>query len=484
MQTKRILPVIIFFILITNGLFAQQVYDLSQVINLAKMNSLSSLQAKNRKENRYWQYKTYQSNYKPQLSLDGSLPDFNSSISPVTQPDGTDIFIRRSLASSDLQLSISQAISATGGRIFAGTNVQRIDLYGDNRSTSYAASPLIFGVTQPVFGFNELKWDKRIEPIRYEESIKDYNEEVERVAIRASNLFFSLLLAQISLEISQKNKINNDTIYRIAEGRYELGKIAENELLQLELNLVNSEQQVRQARLDLETTMLNLNTFIGNPDNQEVTLIAPAEIPDFPIDVELAIQQAKKNRQQYLAFKRELMEAEREVAQAKGQSGLNVNVVGSFGLTSQSNTFDMLYNDMQDQQRLAVTFQIPIMDWGRQKAMKNTAIANQELVKNTVAQEEINFEQEIYTLVKQFPILREQLKASIRADEIAQLRYDISQQRYLVAKISITDLNIALKEKDEAKQNYLQSLRDFWSAYYTIRALTLYDFEQNVEITY
>ena len=463
--------------------FPQKIFTLQEVIELAKQNSLGARQAENRKENRYWRYNRFLSNYRPQLLLEGQLPDFNRTISPITLPDGSEQFVARSFAQSDLALRAQQVISATGGRVFVSSQLQRIDLFNSN-NVSYAADPLVIGFVQPIFDFNFWKWDKKIEPLQYEESIKQYNEEFEQIAQVASDLYFELLLAQVSKDIANINRVNNDTIYRIGQGRYQLGKIAENELLQLEFNLVNSQQQVRQAELDLETAMLNLNTFIGNPENRTIVIEEPTNIPEFEINIELAIKQAKENRQQYLQFKRERLEAQRDVAEARGNSGLSINLSGRFGLTQQSNTLPDLYNNLQDQQRVTLGLQIPIIDWGRQKAAIRTALANEELVKSTIEQEEINFEQEIYVLIKQFDILREQLKASIIADRVAQKRYNISQQRYLVAKISVTDLNIALQEKDEAKRRYLQSLADFWNAYYNIRVLTLYDFEKNEKIAY
>jgi len=77
---------------------------------------------------------------------------------------------------------------------------------------------------------------------------------------------------KISLEIAQKNLANNDTIYKIGQGRYNLGRIAENELLDLELNVMNSRQQVAQALLDLETSGLRLKTFVGITFIENVTL--------------------------------------------------------------------------------------------------------------------------------------------------------------------------------------------------------------------
>ena len=96
----------------------------------------------------------------------------------------------------------------------------------------------------------------------------------------------------------------------------------------------------------------------------------------------------------------------------------------------------------------------------------------------------LNFDQEVYIQVKQFQMLRTQLAVAEKSDEIAQKRYAISKSRYQIGKISITDLNIATQEKDQAKQAYVQSLRSFWTAYYNLRLLTLYDFERGQTISY
>ena len=76
-------------------------------------------------------------------------------------------------------------------------------------------------------------------------------------------------------------------------------------------------------------------------------------------------------------------------------------------------------------------------------------------------------------------MLKDQVSISQQADIIADKRYEIAKNRYLIGKISITDLNLALRDKDDAKRAYIQSLGDFWAAYYNLRLLTLYDFENN-----
>lgn len=463
----------------------QQQYTLEEIVELAKANSPQAFQARNRKENRYWQYRTYRSNYIPQLVLSGE-PTFNNTISSQVQFVGDTAITRFSQFNEfdvTSRLSVDQNISLTGGAVSIGSNLNRNDNF-ITANTQYSSQPFSIVLNQPLFAFNQLRWDNKVEPLRYDESTKQFNEEMELVALRASGLYFDLLLSQINLKIAQTNLANNDTIYRIGQGRYELGKIAENELLQLELNLITSRQQVTQAQLDAETNTLALNTFIGQPGNEPLRLNESINVPEFNIDPEFAIEQAKGNRQAFLAFRRRRLEAEREVARARGDSGIDAELTAAFGVTQAGVTLSDAYQQPRESIFVGLNISLPVVDGGRQKARIQTALSNRDLVESTIAQEEIAFEQEIYTRVRQLEILRLQVETSQKAADIAQRTYDISQQRYFVARISITDLNIALQAKDQARRSYVQALRDFWDAYYEIRSLTLYDFEANQPIEY
>lgn len=448
---------------------------LEGVIRFAREKSSGALQAETRRENRYWQWRTYLSNYNPQLSLRGNLPDFSRSVVPAQQPDGTIRFQSVSNNIVDLNLFLSQSIGATGGEIFFNSQAQRFDDLNSG-FTQFSGNPAIIGFRQPLFRYNGLRWAKKIEPLRYEESKKEYLENLEEVSVRATELFFDLLLAQVNHEISLKNLGNNDTIFKIGEGRYNLGKIAENDLLQLELNLLKSRQDLSQAELDLETFSLRLKTFIGWTSNEKLNLVVPGVIPEFDVDEQVALSEARKNRSVAVGFKRQLAQAEAEVANAKASGGLNMDVYGTLGLTNRGNTISDIYVNPTDQQSLSIGFEIPIVDWGRQKSVRKTAEANRKLIEYTISQEEVNFDQEVYTQVKQFKMLRDQLLITAKADMISQNRYEISMNRYLIGKISITDLNIALQDKDLAKGAYISSLRNFWVAFYKVRFLTLYDF--------
>jgi outer membrane protein TolC len=124
------------------------------------------------------------------------------------------------------------------------------------------------------------------------------------------------------------------------------------------------------------------------------------------------------------------------------------------------------------------------LDWGRSKSVTKTAQANLQLMEYTVEQDKQNFKQGIVTQVSLFNLMKEQLVYTAQADSIASEKYKIARERYVLGNLGITDLGIAFRENDAAKRDYITSLRDFWSAYYQLRYLSLYDFENNQKIAY
>lgn len=461
----------------------KRVYTLQQVVELAREQSIASQLASTTFSNRYWQYRNYQSNYRPQLSLNGTIPNYQRYFDINRQDNGSLEFVRTSASSSSLDLSLSQNVFFTGTRVFMSSNMQRIDNLS-RHTHSYLANPAIIGLSQPLFRFNSMWWERKIEPLKYDEAKRRYNADMEEVSVNATNLFFDLLSAQINLKIQQQNVINNDTLFKISKGRYNLGKIAENELLQIELNLMNAQNNLAQAELDADLAMLRLKNFMKLPLEDHVELIEPSSVPAFDVDVNVALTEAKTNSSDILSFQVQKLEADRDVKRAKGEAWLNADVTASYGLTQNADLIPDLYYDPQDQQRLAVTFEIPIVDWGRNKSQVKVAVANRDLVNTQMEQAEQNFHQEIFLLVKQFTMYRQKLIIASKADTIAQKRSDITIKRYMVGKIGIIDLNLAMQEKDQARLDYLNSLRLFWTTYYNIRRRTLYDFEKKAKIEY
>lgn len=481
MNRKLVLSLPIFFFLTFFATYGQETvsFTLQEIIVRAKAQSPASLQAETRRENLYWRYRFYQSNYNPQLRLSGTVPSYRQEFSNITQPDGSIEFreIRQNLM--DLELGLVQEIAATGGRISVNSSTNRFDNFiaqPGTPQTRWSGVPMNVRLIQPIFAFNQLKWDRKIEPLIYEESRRGYVEEMEAISQRVSEMFFDYLVSQVGLDIATKNLKNSEEILKIERGRYNIGTTYEDKLLQVELQVLKAKQDLARAKLQMETNSLRLKSYVGLNESLGLILIPPAEIPAFQIDVDEAIDFAFQNRSDALNFERERLEADRGVAQARGQR-FQVNLNASYGYNNAAFALNDIYVNPNTQALVNLGFQVPVLDWGRNKARMSQAKANQKLVNYTVDQEIINFEQEVFTKVKNFEMLRDRIEITELSDQVADKRYEISYRRYQNGNVTITDLGIAQNEKDENRRAYIESLREFWTAYFEMRALTLYDFE-------
>jgi len=137
---------------------------------------------------------------------------------------------------------------------------------------------------------------------------------------------------------------------------------------------------------------------------------------------------------------------------------------------------DVVYQDLIDQEVVRFGISAPIADWGKSKAKRSVALANLELEQKKIDQEKEAFRRVVVLRAQQFDLVRRNAEIAQRYMESAKKRYEITYQRYLIGKISITDLNLALTEQEASRLGYLQAVRDFWNAVFEMRALTLYDF--------
>ena len=285
------------------------------------------------------------------------------------------------------------------------------------------------------------------------------------------------------MRIAIFNYSNSDTLYLIAQGRYNIGTIAEDELLQMQLRFLNAGADMNQRQIDLQIQAFQLRSFLGYNDNVNIELIIPNTIPSLTIEVSKAMLLAHQNNPDILSLERQLVEAERDVAIARGEKGLRANLAAEFGYTGSGPTPPDAYTNLLDNQIVNLSFSMPIMDWGQGKGRYKMAQSNQEVIRTNVMQDRIDFDQSIFLIVSQFNFQDDQLAIAAKSDTIASRRYEVTKQRFLIGKIDVLELNVADSEKDVAKRNFITALRNYWTDFYNVRRLTLYDFLKNEDLT-
>lgn len=456
--------------------------SLQEAITLAKSASIDALIAKNRYRSAYWQHRNFLADKRPNISLKGTLPSFNRSLSSYQKEDGSYKYVSSNSISEQISLSIEQAIPFTGGKLVTQSSLERWDQLGKNSSTNYMSIPFSISLLQPLFSINEYKWKNIIEPEKFEGAKQEYLVNLEKIAIQAIAYYFDLLLAYVNINIAKQNLENSSKLLDIALNKKRMGLISDNDLLQLKYNKLTSSSDLIRVEQDYEQKMFNLQNYLGFNDQVIIEPQMTDLCPTISVTFKEIMDLAKKNNPFFKNINCTQLEALEQTARTKASRRINADLYVSIGYTGSNPEFTDAYKRLQNRQAISMNLNIPLLDWGKGKGKLKMAQANEEIVLNQVKLEVINFEQSVLMLIKQNNE-QKQLNEVIRlADSISQQRYKTVYEMFIRGQISVLDLNSAQLERDNARRNYLNQVYSSWINYYKFRQLTLYDFMNHKEI--
>lgn len=454
---------------------------LNEAIALARTQSVDAAVALNELKTAYWEYRTFRADLLPEVNLTGTLPNYKKSYSSYQNSDGTYGFVRNNYLELSGDLSIDQNIWLTGGKLSLSTSLDYIRQFGGNGKEQFMSVPINLELTQPIFGVNKLKWNRRIEPVRYEEAKAAFISATEEVTRKTITYFFQLLLAKETLATARQNELNAEHLYKVAGAKREMGQISENELLQLKLSALNAKAATTEAVSNLNANMFQLRAFLGMDENTKLEPVVPESAPDIRMEYNEVLSKALERNSFAQNIRRRQLESDYAVATARGDLR-SVDLFASVGYTGLDKEFTSAYNHLLDNQIVQVGVKIPILDWGKRRGKVRVAKSNREVVLSKIRQEQMNFNQDIFLLVEHFNNQAQQLSIAKEADIIAQQRYKTSIETFLIGKINTLDLNDAQNSKDQARQKHISELYNYWSYFYQIRSLTLWDFERDTEL--
>ena len=444
---------------------------LGEAIRLAQQQSGDALAARHQLEAAEWSYRNHRANYLPAVTL-GSSPSLNRQISSITQPDGTNVFVRQNQLGTDLSLNISQNVTLTGGTLFVSSNLQRQDEL-EQRTHGYSSVPFSIGYQQSIFGHNSLRWERRTEPMRHSIAQKQYRETMELVASRTSTYFFMLAAAQTDLEIARQNYAASDTLLSYARRRYERGSITENEMLQLEVGKLTEETNRLNAEAEVENAMLTLRSYLGIQVDMPLAVVPDTLISDDVIDVGEALAMALENNPDPEQLRLNVAESESALSSARASRGLKADLYMQFGLSQKGSTLIEAYGRPLNQQYVSMTVSLPLLDWGRGKGQVRVAKSRLELTQTQAEQALQDFRLNVQKMVRQYNLQAHRVRIAFRTRATALRRYDVARWLYLQGRSSLLELNASISEKDNAQRAFIAALQTYWSLYYGLRSLTL-----------
>ena len=461
---------------------AQQPLTLKEAVAMAQKQGMLARAAVATRDAARARDRSFGARLMPQLTLSGTAPSYDRSIIPVIQPDGSTLYTPLQQTRSTAAMTLSQRLPFTGGLLGITSQLDRLQISGAQSRQTWSSTPVSVSLSQGIMRPNTVKWDTREQDIGADLAERTYLEAREDIAAQTTSSFFDYYSAKIGLANAQANALVNDTLYTLNKGRFEVGKIGENDLLQSQLALLRSRASLDGAKLEFDRAAAALRLALNLPNGSAIEIAVPSSIPAIDADTAIAVVQALANRASQLDLDLQRVRADRAINAARLNNGLGATINGSVGFNQTSPEVNGVYKDLLQAQRFSLGVQIPIAQWGARTSDIEAAKADRERVESSARATREQTMQDAHFGALQLTQARRNVEISATADTVAQKRYEVAYNRYVIGKIGMDNLYLAQTEKDGAVQQYVSALRSYWAAYYRLRKVTLYDFEVGAPI--
>jgi len=461
---------------------------LDDCITIARRQSIDATVALGELRSAYWQWRSYKADLLPEVSLSGTLPSWNKRYNSYQQADGSLSFVRNNYLGLDGAVNIKQKLWPTGGTLSVESSLDYLHQSGGVSGNQFMSLPVAVTLSQPLFGVNHQKWDRRIEPLRYREAQARFLTETEQVAMQAISLYFGLLLAGEQVNIARQNLQTAEKLYEVAQAKRRMGTISENDVLQLRLDVLTARSALTNSESTRQARQFALRSFLDV--EADIDPIMPEDLPLPSLDregqgvgllYEEVLAHALQNNAMATTMRRRQMEADYAVASARANRQ-SVNLYAQLGYTGTGENMSNAYRNLLSNEVIQVGITVPLLDWGKRKGQRKMAESNRDIIQGQLRQQSQEFRQNIFILTEQFNNQAEQLRIAIEADTIARRRYHTNVETFKIGSISTLELSNAQTAKDQARQNRIQQLFNYWYYYYQLRSIALWDFERNCEL--
>lgn len=195
---------------------------LDGAIRLANDSSLMAFRYRNMYQASRWQYVSFRADRLPSLTLNATPARYYRYMTQrYNSEENIDVFRQQQMFSASAGLEVKQNFDLLGGFFYLDTKLEYMRNFGQTKYTQFSSVPVRVGYSQSLLGFNAFKWERKIEPLRYETAKKEliYRMEEDLTAtVEDYNVKQSLIAsAQEALDLAE-------TAYAQTRQRFIIGK--------------------------------------------------------------------------------------------------------------------------------------------------------------------------------------------------------------------------------------------------------------------
>lgn len=454
---------------------AQQVLKLEDIIILAQDSSAEGIKARKSLDVSYWQFLNYKADRRPSLTLSLTPMQYNRNVVKryISETD-RDEYRSQQWMYSYSSVKLAKNIDFLGGQFYAISELGFLRTFSTNTYNQFSSTPIRVGYSQNLLGYNDFKWERKIEPLKYKISERDYHYALGEIAESATTYFFDVLEAKEKLHLAELNKQRTDTLVKLAQIKYSNNTLLHSDLLTLQITNLEMGNNLALTHSIYNQALSRLWSFLCiNNVSDEVTVLIPKILPIIKLSPDAIIQECRENNPLYLEMQKNILNANRDLDKMKKQKFLEAEFDLSIGFNQYSDRFQKAYKDLMRQDFVSLGITIPLIDWGKRKGNLNIAKRNLEVAEVEEKKRILDFEQDILAKISDYNIRVDMLKTSEETTILAKKVVDETILKFNYGTNSVEAIKTALIQEQEAYTQYISMLRICWLDYMNICKETL-----------
>lgn len=455
--------------------------SLSYIVDTLSFLSNAARAEKLRYANELLRYENYKKSFLPSLGFTLSPISFNHSLRLLQQAtDGKYSYIEDYSNTGSTGINIRQKIAVTGGELSVGSNLTYLHEYSRSKR-SFSTSPYYISYSQQIWGGRKLhRLEKTIEETKNQIAVNEYCANITHIQQQVLEMCLEVLSGRMNCDLSIQTKLNNDTLLHIAKVKLDNGRITEYEYRQIDLQCLKSRLAAEDATKHYEQSLRKLSTYLGQSKVIEVS------VPGFDLplmtDSAWVKQRVRRNHPFYRQLDIQRMEAERERYSVKLSNGFNANISFGYGVNQYAESLSEAYHRLNARQSVGVTIQIPVFQWGIGKNKIRMAENAYRRVLLEAESKREAFENQLAEKIASYHSSMKQWLTAKRAYSLSKEQFRMAIQLFALGKTSVYELYAAQGNQFTALAQYYLAIRQAYTNYYALRALTLYDFKEQKEL--
>ena len=240
--------------------------------------------------------------FKPLLNFDFFTPSWTESLTEISQADGLPVYNSTGSLQVGGNLNFTYVLPTGGNFALSSkmywenyrTTLSQRDYEELERDQVYSRFALSFN--QPIFTANKLKENMKVAELDYKKSTCYFTRIQMDIVYNVTESFYTVYKLAYEHKINQDRLVNSREAYRITKLKQETGNLPEGEMLIAEITVAQDEARVMESEGKLAAAKDQFKLLIGLDLKEEIDLKADMEFEAFIVDMQLAIDEAVRNR--------------------------------------------------------------------------------------------------------------------------------------------------------------------------------------------